>query len=76
MQQALPAEPREVEKLLRQYIINLVYTIVGDRFKEWVDAVIDARNARITTERNLGIQLDPEIMQAFAASTAVSSKFG
>ena len=32
----LPSEPREVEKLPRAYLANLIYTIVGEPFKQWV----------------------------------------
>ena len=59
MAKYLPDEQREVDKLLRQYIINIVYTVVGEPFKEWADAVIEARNAKIVSEKNLGIKLDP-----------------
>ena len=72
--EALPTEPREVDKLLRQYVINVVYTLVGDAFRLWVEEVMHARDARITEERNLGIELDPEILRVFRNSTAVSSK--
>ena len=34
---ALPVEQREIEKMLRQTIINIVYTLVGQPFKVWVD---------------------------------------
>ena len=34
---ALPSEPREIDKLLRQYIINVVYTIIGEPFRIWVE---------------------------------------
>ena len=44
-------------------------------FKVWVDQMMEARTAKITRERNLGIELDPEIMRAFRASTSVSSKW-
>ena len=30
---ALPIEPREVGKLLRKYVGNLIYTLVGDPFR-------------------------------------------
>ena len=33
---ALPAVKREREKLPRQYLANVIYTIVGDPFKQWV----------------------------------------
>ena len=32
----LSAEEKEIEKLPRAYIANLIYTIVGEKFKEWV----------------------------------------
>ena len=35
---ALPALDREVEKLPRAYIANVVYTLVGKPFQEWVDS--------------------------------------
>ena len=73
--QALPSEPREIDKLLRQYVINVVYTLVGDPFRLWVESVMQARDAKITSERSLGIELDPEILRVFRNSTAVSSKF-
>ena len=41
---ALPIERREIDKLHRKYIINVVYTIVGEPFKKWVDKVMDQRN--------------------------------
>ena len=72
---ALPIEQREVEKLYRQYIINVVYTLVGSPFKKWVDKVLEDRSKRITEEKNLAIELDPEILKAFKASSSVSGKF-
>ena len=48
MQEALPSEPREVDKLLRQYVINVVYTLVGDPFRLWVESVMKARDEKIT----------------------------
>ena len=72
--EALPSEAREVDKLLRQYIINVVYTLVGDRFRLWVEGVMQARDAKITQERSLGIELDPDILRVFRNSTSVSSK--
>ena len=73
--EALPSEPREVDKLHRQYVINVVYTLVGDPFRLWMEGVMQARDAKIKEERNLGIDLDPEILRIFRNSTAVSSKY-
>ena len=40
---ALPVQ-KECLKLERQYICDLIYTIVGDPFSEWVDERVNARN--------------------------------
>ena len=47
---ALPVEQREIEKLPRAYIANVIYTVVGQPFKEWVDGVIAMRNDKIVAE--------------------------
>ena len=47
---ALPIEQREIEKLPRAYIANVIYTVVGQPFKEWVDGVIAMRNDKIVAE--------------------------
>jgi len=41
---ALPMVKREREKLPRAYLANLIYTIVGDPFKKWVEGRVDARH--------------------------------
>ena len=33
---ALPVVMKEIRKLPRNYIANVIYTIVGDKFNEWV----------------------------------------
>ena len=53
--QALPIEQREVDKLLRQYIINIVYSVVGEPFRKWVEKVMEDRNAKIMEDKDLGI---------------------
>ena len=62
---ALPVEPREVEKLPRSYLANVIYTIVGTPFRDWVDKAIQARNDKIVEEQNLAINMDPDIFAAF-----------
>ena len=33
---ALPSVSKEVKKLPRNYIANVIYTIVGEKFNDWV----------------------------------------
>ena len=67
----LPCE-KEIKKLPKQYIINIIYTIVGQQFAEWVKVIVDQRHQHIKDKRDLMIEVDPEIAAAFNASNAVS----
>ena len=62
-------------KLPRQWLISLLYTLIGKPFADWSLELMQARNSKIIEKRNLGIEMDPEIAEAFAQSTFVSSKF-
>ena len=67
-------DPRDFKKLPRQWIINLIYTIVGQPFAEWVSERVEARNRKLVEEHDMAINLDPEIARCFEQATAVSSK--
>ena len=71
---ALPTGEKEIEKLPRQYLANIIHTIVGKPFQVWIDTQIEARNAELAEKREMYIELDPEIEAIFKASTAVSGK--
>ena len=71
----LPVD-KEVKKLSRSYLGNVIYTIVGDPFKEWVDAKIKERHAKIKEQQDMLVSLDPDIARIFSESTAVSVSKG
>ena len=70
---ALPIH-KEIIKLPRQYVANIICTIVGDPFEAWVQERIEARNAKVAEEQELMIELDPQVAEAFRNSTAISRK--
>ena len=72
---ALPTGEKEIEKLPRQYIANIIHTIVGKPFQVWIDTQLEARNAELAEKKEMFIELDPEIEAIFKASTSVSGKF-
>ena len=41
---ALPIRKAEILKLPRQYLINVIHTIVGEPFAQWVKQRVDARH--------------------------------
>ena len=71
---ALPSIQRERLKLPRSYIANLIYTIVGDPFKIWVETKVNERH-EARREQADTILLDPEIADTFFASNAISGKY-
>ena len=69
----LPSIEREIKKCHREFIANIIYTIVGQPFKDWVASVADARNEKIIVDQDLQINMDPQIFAVFQASSAVST---
>lgn len=65
----------EIPRLPKEFLANVAFTVIGDPFGQWVKQQIEARNQKLTTEKQLNIDLDPELAAAFNASTAVSSKY-
>jgi len=43
----LPSEYREILKLHRQYIANVIFTVVGKPFQDWINGVAELRNSKI-----------------------------
>ena len=73
---SLPMEPREVEKLHRDYISTVIYTIVGQDFSDWVENRIKERNAAVEGKKDMHVHLDPEIAAILNKSTSVSVSKG
>jgi len=71
---ALPAEPRDIDHLHRKYISSIIYTLVGEPFKQWVTERREANNQKSADTNNLTVMLDPEIAAILQKSTKVSSK--
>lgn len=53
----------------------MIYTIIKKPFSDWVSNLIETRNHKIAVDKNLLIDMDPDVAEAYAASTAVSSKY-
>ena len=63
---------KELRKVPRQWICNVIATVVGAPFVSWVKARVNERNAEVVKEKNLAIAMDPDIAAAFHSSNAVS----
>ena len=67
----LPIE-KEIYRLPKQYLVNIVYTVVGETFAQWVRDRIEERNKKVAIEKDLMIKVDDKIAEVFFGSTAVS----
>ena len=54
---AFPIVKREVEKLPREYIANVIHTITGAAFVQWIEKQVNERNAKVAREANM-IEMD------------------
>ena len=68
-------EPREVLKLHRNYVSNVIYTLVGTPFQAWVESKIKERNTKLEGERDMAAHMDPEIANILEKSHTISSKY-
>ncbi len=66
-------EAKELPKVPRQWLANVIFSVVGQPFADWVDSVIQQRNSKIVANDNRFVAMDPEVYAAFQASTQVSS---
>ena len=69
----LPDE-KDLHRLPRQWLANVIYTLVGEEFQNWVTECIRNRNDHIAEKQNLIVELDPVIAAAFNNSLNISSK--
>ena len=60
---------KEVLKWPRQYTTNCLGIILGQRFIDWVDDRIEARNEKMAQVHNTMINFNPEAAAAFAESS-------
>ena len=52
----------------------MINTVAGQPFRVWVDEQISKRNLKLVSEKNMNIEMDPEIAMIFNASNSVSGK--
>ena len=65
-------DPKDIPKLPKQYLVNVVYTIVGQTFNDWVKGRVEERNNKVAVDKGLLIEVDEEIANALNSSTAIS----
>ena len=70
----LPDGP-DLDRVNRKWLINVIYTIVGEEFNDWVQREVNARNNKVTDTQKMNMEMDPGIAACWEASNHVSSKY-
>ena len=65
-------EERDMHKVSREWICNVIATVMGDVFTNWVEEKIEERNETVKEKGEMNIELDEDVAAAFTASTSVS----
>ena len=60
--------------LPRAYLANIIYTLVGEPFKQWVEQRVNNRHDQRRQDQSL-IEMDSEIAAIFNRSNATSGKY-
>ena len=74
IKQYLPDE-NDVHRLPRNFVINLMYSIIGPEVRQFVMHVVEERNQAVLNNQRMALELDQDIREAFERSTSVACKF-
>ena len=55
----------ELPKTPKQWIANVCTTVLEDLFAKWVKAQVDKRHQKVAVQKDLMIDIDPEIARVF-----------
>ena len=67
-------DDKDMDRIPRAWVANVIYTIVGQPFRDFVNEQIERRNQTMISKRDLNITMDQAIFNAFQQSTSISSK--
>ena len=59
----------------KEWICNVLATVLKGMFTGWVKNRIEERNEAVKEARNTDIGMDPEMAEAFRASTKTSCRY-
>ena len=63
----MPEGP-DLTKMNRQWIYNIVYTVVGQPIQDYVTYKVNERNFKVSEKNKLNLELDPEVFNAYQRS--------
>ena len=68
-------DQQEIRKVPKEWICNVLATVLKGMFTGWVKNRIEERNEAVKEANNTDIGMDPEMAEAFRASTKTSCRY-
>ena len=64
----LPEKSIELPKTPKQWVCNIIASVIGEPFNKWVAKQVDNRHQKVAEAKDLMIKMDPEIARVFRDS--------
>ena len=58
-------EEKDLAKVPRQWLANVIFSVAGEPFSAWVDEVISSRNSKISANEKKHVMMDEDVYAAF-----------
>ena len=68
-------DQQEIRKVPKEWICNVLATVLKGMFTGWVKNRIEERNEAVKEAKNTDIGMDPDMAAAFRASTKTSCRY-
>ena len=65
----LPSIRKEIYRMPKSYLVSVIYTVIGDNFKAWVNARIDQRNTERSEKRDDMVEVTQDFKDAVERTT-------
>ena len=78
-QSALPdylPDEKDIQHLPKSWLVNIIYACCGDAFSEFIKSQVVARNQKIAVKKDMLINVDPSIANAFNTTNHISTAKG
>ena len=69
----LPAD-EDKDELPRSWVVNILFTVLGNKFAKWINKQMEARNKQRLKDQNKEAVMLPKFAASFRTSTDISSK--
>ena len=65
----LPSVKKEIFRMPKSYVANVIYSVIGEPFRTWVNSRIEQRNHNILEKKDDNVEVTQEFKDAVNRTT-------